>query len=161
MTVTTFTRSTPIGAADSSTAATATLVNESGGECIGIGWMDADTTGTVTTENAFQIVDVPVNAGRLIRIEVEGTYQATGPTGLQILIIEDSTTLRRREDGVSDSTPKAFHATAYSLSPSAGDHTYTLAYGISGPGGETVLILAAATSECTMVVTDAGPDPTV
>lgn len=126
---------------------------------IGYEELDSNTGGTTTTENAVQCVDVPVEDGRLISIRANGTIRATGPSGLQVLLIEDSTTILRRNFFVSESSQDAaFSVEALSHSPSAGDHTYTLAYGISGGSGETANVIADVDEICYLIVEDKGED---
>lgn len=162
MAATTFTRDTPIGAADVTTDATATLLNSTGGQIIGIGWLEEDLT-TAGTQNAIQIVDVSVNEARLISCTVTATLIATDTSGLQVLVLEDGVNLPggRFETGVVETTPLGVQVTFFSFSPSAGTHTYTFAYGISGGSGETANLLSSSDSRAYFVIRDEGPDPTV
>lgn len=153
------TRSTPIGTFDSSSFCASAGYNEGPGGCIGYEELTIPTGGTITTENAIQVTTVPVNTGRLLKITAVGFMVATAPTGLQVKIIEDSTDLNRVNFFVNASgVNAAFSIVALSHSPSAGTHTYTLADGISGPGGATVNVEASATEICYIIVEDIGPD---
>ena len=153
------TRDTAIGAFTTSSACAASTHNEAAGGCIGYEEVIVDSDGTTTTENYVQVADVPVNSSRLIKITGEGTLRATGPSGLQVLLFEDSTQLRRLNFYVHASgTDASFHITALSHAPSTGDHIYTLAGGISGGSGETATLIADTDEIAYLIIEDCGPD---
>lgn len=152
-------RSTPIGTFDSSTIVASSTANEGPGGLIGYIEIVANSSGTSTVENYGVINTVPVSTGRLIMITATGKQRATGPTGLQTKIIEDSTDLNRLDHSIwASGTDAAFHIVAFSHSPSAGNHNYTLAGGIAGSSGETATLIADSDNVTIVQVFDCGPD---
>ncbi len=152
-------RSYPQGTVDSSTAVTSTGINEGPGG--GIGWHEG-TSGagpTSTDMDGPTISAVPVNGGRLIRIIFSGVLRATGPTGMNVKIREDSTNLNRLNlytGGSGRDTP--FTIVAHSHSPSAGNHDYTLTFGISFASGEQCSLVIPSGGMVVGTVEDLGPD---
>jgi hypothetical protein len=154
-------RSYPQGTVNSSSAVSSTGINEGPGGCIGYGEATANVGPTGTTTNAQVVNAVPVNAGRLIKITVDGVLRASAATALQVDIIEDSTTILRRAFYIGGSgRDAAFHAVALSHSPSAGNHNYTLAIGVGGSGPTTSLDASSGPPATTayVIVEDVGPD---
>lgn len=155
-------RSYPQGNVDSSTAVSSAGINAGPGGLIGWGEQSANVGPTATTTNAIVVGSVPVNAGRVIAIRANGVLRATGPTGLQVQIIEDSTVLLRRNFYIGGSgRDAAFSVECLSHSPSPGNHDYTLAFGISGGSGESTSIDASSgppPTTCWVTVSDLGED---
>lgn len=152
-------RDTSIGAVDSSTPVDATSINDASGACLDYEEITSNSAGTTNIELISTLATVPVNSGRLIRIEANGCLQATGPTNLQVLIQEDGIDLCRRNFSVGSSGRFAiFHVVVFSHSPSAGNHQYKLHSGIAGGSGETATFTASATTPALFWVSDFGPD---
>lgn len=151
----------PQGNVDSSTAVTSTGINAGPGGLIGYGELQTNVGPTGTTTNGQVVSSVPVNAGRVIKITVDGVLRADAATNLQVQIIEDSTVLLRRNFYIGGSgRDAAFHAVALSHSPSAGNHDYTLAFGISGSGPNASIDASSGPPATTtyVLVEDAGED---
>lgn len=153
-------RATAIGSfVDTVTALSAATSNDGAGGIIGYDEIMSNSAGTTTIELVSTIANVPVNAGRLIKITASGILRATGAMGLQVLIQEDGVDLNRQDHYVHASgTDAPFNVPAFSHAPSAGNHTYTLHTGISGAGGFTVTLTASSSKKTLFIVEDAGPD---
>lgn len=152
------TRNTTIGAVDSSTPVDATSVNDAAGGVLSYEELTSNSSPTGTIVLISTLTDVPVNSGRLIRIEANGCMTADAPSNLQVLIQEDGVDLVRRNFSVGSSSRFAiFNVVVLSHSPSAGNHEYKLHAGVAG-SGPNATFTASPTTPALFMVSDAGPD---
>lgn len=152
-------RSTNFGALTSSDGCDATNYNESGSNLIGYDELTSNGATTNTTTLVSTISTLPVNAGRLIKIEADITVTLTGPTGFHVLFQEDGVDLVRREYATgTGSLIQSCRPSALSHAPSAGNHEYKTHVGITGASGESITLTASGTTTNYIYVTDESPD---
>lgn len=133
---------------DTVTAFTAANMNDPGGSLLGYLPINANVGPTSTSMNGGVINSAPVNASRIIKVTFCGTLRATGPTGLQVIIFEDSLVLDRFNFSVySSGVDAGFCFSTLSLSPSAGNHNYTGAFGVTGLSGQSTSLVAGTSPD--------------
>ena len=112
--------------------------------------------GETTTDFTNQSVTVTVAAGRLLRIDAMGTWDAVAAAVGPVVLIREGTTVLSIWRGWSSYYNSVSEQPTYNLfaivAPTAGSHTYKVS-GSSSPVSSPLYITVART----IVVTDCGP----